>query len=235
MEAEVSVRAAKGRRGACHGQRWVHPRTISAARRPAGGGHLRRAGDYWEIAFDGTITLVRDMKGIRYLERLLRHPGRELHVVDLVAMERGEAGGPDPSRESGLSRFVRDDAGEMLDDRAKAAYRRRLGEIDAELEEARCFGDAERGARATLEREFLTQELSRAVGMNGRDRRAGATSERARASVTLAIRSAMSKINEHQPALGAHLERTIRTGTYCAYAPDPRAVIDWTNSRNELK
>jgi hypothetical protein len=27
--------------------------------------------------------------------------------------------------------------------------------------------------------------------------------------------------------LGAHLERAIRTGTYCVYLPDPRVPVAW--------
>jgi hypothetical protein len=46
--------------------------------------------------------------------------------------------------------------------------------------------------------------------------------------VTRAIRSALARIREHNPELGRHLERTVRTGTFCAYQPDPRATIDWT-------
>jgi hypothetical protein len=46
--------------------------------------------------------------------------------------------------------------------------------------------------------------------------------------VTRAIRQAMSRIADHQPKLGEHLDRTIRTGTYCVYVPDPRAPGDWT-------
>ena len=33
--------------------------------------------------------MIRDLKGLRYLERLLANPGREIHVMDLVAVERG--------------------------------------------------------------------------------------------------------------------------------------------------
>ena len=47
-------------------------------------------------------------------------------------------------------------------------------------------------------------------------------SERARAGVTRAIRQAITRIADHHPQLGEHLSRTIRTGTYCAYMPDPR-------------
>ena len=88
-------------------------------------------------------------------------------------------------------------------------------------------GDAEREAQADAERDFLVRELSRAVGLGGRGRRAGSASERARAGVTRAVRQAMARIGEQHPQLGEHLERTIRTGTYCAYLPDPRTPTRW--------
>jgi hypothetical protein len=119
------------------------------------------------------------------------------------------------------------DAGEMLDVRAKDAYRRRLAEIEDDIEQARALEDTEREAQADAERDFLVRELSRAVGLHGRDRRAASTSERARASVTRAVRQGMARVGEHHPELGEHLDRTIRTGTYCAYVPDPRAPAAW--------
>ena len=75
--------------------------------------------------------------------------------------------------------------------------------------------------------DFLVRELSRAVGLSGRNRRASSASERARVAVTRAVRQAIARIGEHDPVLGAHLTRTIRTGTYCAYLPDPRAPAEW--------
>ena len=72
------------------------------------------------------------------------------------------------------------DAGEILDTRAKDAYRRRLAEIEDDIEQARATGDAERAAQADAEHDFLVRELSRAVGLGGRDRRAASASERAR-------------------------------------------------------
>jgi hypothetical protein len=115
----------------------------------------------------------------------------------------------------------------LLDPAAKSAYRRRLAEIEEDIEQARVAGDADREERAEMERTFLVRELSRAVGLGGRDRKAGAGSERARAGVTRAIRQAMTRIEEAHPDLGAHLGRTIRTGTHCAYLPDPRAPVIW--------
>ena len=188
---------------------------------------FRREGDYWSVVYGERMVRVRDLKGMRYLARLLADPGREFHVLDLVAAETGNVGQRAISPAGGLSPKGLGDAGELLDERAKAAYRRRLEEIEDDLDQARAFGDPERAAQADAERDFLVQELSRAVGLGGRDRRASSASERARAGVTRAIRQAIARIGEHHPQLGDHLDRAIRTGTYCAYLPDPRAPARW--------
>jgi tetratricopeptide (TPR) repeat protein len=188
---------------------------------------FRREGDYWSVVFEGHTLRVRDLKGMRYLARLLADPGREYHVLDLVAAETGSGAQVDRSQAADLLRSALGDAGEMLDTRAKDAYRRRLAEIDDDIEQASAIGDTERAAQADAERDFLLRELSRAFGLGGRDRRAASASERARAGVTRAVRQAIARIAEHHPQLGEHLSRTIRTGTYCAYLPDPRAPAGW--------
>jgi tetratricopeptide (TPR) repeat protein len=188
---------------------------------------FRREGDYWSVIFEGHTVRVRDLKGMRYLARLLADPGREYHVLDLVAAETGSGAQVDSRQAAGLPRSALGDAGESLDARAKDAYRRRLAEIDDDIEQARAIGDAERAAQADAERDFLVRELARAFGLGGRDRRAASASERARAGVTRAVRQAITRIAEHHPQLGEHLSRTIRTGTYCAYFPDPRVPAGW--------
>jgi tetratricopeptide (TPR) repeat protein len=188
---------------------------------------FRREGDYWSVIFDGHTTHVRDLKGMRYLARLLTDPGREHHVLEIVAAETGGGTRVGSGQAADLPRSGLGDAGEVLDARAKDAYRRRLAEIDDDIDNARAIGDAERAAQADAERDFLVRELARAFGLSGRDRRAASASERARAGVTRAIRQAITQIGAHHPPLGAHLTRTIRTGTYCAYSPDPRAPAGW--------
>jgi tetratricopeptide (TPR) repeat protein len=177
---------------------------------------FRREGDYWLVVFDGQTVRVRDLRGIRYLAQLLANPGREVHVLDLVAGETGQS-------------MALGDAGAMLDERAKSAYRRRLTEIDDDIEQARALEDAAREAQADAERDFLVRELARAVGRGGRDRRATSASERARSGVTRAIRQGIARIGEHNPELGEHLNQAIRTGTYCAYVPGPSAPAAWTS------
>jgi hypothetical protein len=199
-------------------------RTMEDAASTATRNVFRRHGDYWSLMFGGRAVHLRDLKGMRYLSRLLGEPSRELHVLDLVAAETTSVEATDAAstRHAALG-----DAGEMLDAQAKDAYRRRLAEIEEDVEDARACGDATREAQADLERDFLVRELSRAVGLSGRGRRAGDASERARAAVTRAIRQAMARIGEQLPELGEHLDRTIRTGTYCSYRPDPRVPADW--------
>lgn len=119
------------------------------------------------------------------------------------------------------------DAGEMLDSQARAAYKQRVADLQAELEEARAFNDIGRIEALQEEMDFLTRELSQAVGLSGRVRKAGSVAERARVNVTKALKAALKQIGKVQPALGQHLRQTIRTGTYCSYAPDPRLSITW--------
>jgi hypothetical protein len=183
---------------------------------------FRNDGDYWTVEFAGRAAVVRDLRGMHYLARLLAEPGRELHVLDLVPSDTAEV------RDARVSRFALGDAGPLLDEHAKDAYRRRLLEIDDDVADARRIGDAAREQQADTERELLLRELSRAVGLGGRDRRASSASERARAAVTRAVRHAIERIDEQHGSLGEHLAATIRTGTYCAYEPDASRTVRWS-------
>ena len=124
---------------------------------------FRREGDYWTVTFDGQHRPCPRSQG---------------HAPPRPAPRRPGPGVPRAGPRSGRDRqrCVRRQqriAGEMLDARAKDAYRRRLAEIDEDLEQAQAIGDGERAAQADAERDFLLRELSRAVGLSGRDRRAG--------------------------------------------------------------
>jgi tetratricopeptide (TPR) repeat protein len=182
-----------------------------------------REGEYWSITYDDEIFKLKDSKGLHYIKRLLEYPGTELHVLDLVAGGTG----PMARKQRIEAKAAGDSAGAILDAGAKLAYRRRLRELGEDLEEAELWDDTGRAAAAREEIEFLTRELAAAVGLGGRDREAGSLSERARVNVTRTIRAALDRIREHSPNLGAHFEKTIKTGTFCSYQPDPRAATRW--------
>ncbi|HWO74228.1 MAG TPA: transcriptional regulator [Dehalococcoidia bacterium] len=188
---------------------------------------FRREGDFWTCVFAGRVIRLHDTKGIHYLVRLLASPGREFHVLDLVSLEAGHA--PRARLPFGEDELAAEslDLGQVLDVEARSAYRRRLAEIEADIAEAEAAGDHERLLQASEERSFLARELARAVGLGGRGRRAGAIAERARASVTKAIRQTIARIQPYDRDLAEHLQRTVRTGAYCAYLPDPRLPVQW--------
>jgi len=194
-------------------------------------GTFRREGEFWTIACGGEVFRLRDVRGLAYIAHLLGHPREEFHVLSLASKVGGTQ---DDSEEIVTEEKAADltvgrmgDAGEMLDARAKDAYKRRTAELREQLEEARERNQLERVDQLEEEIEALGQELSRAVGLGGRDRRSASASERARINVTRAIKVALERIAEHNPALATLLTGSIRTGTFCSYTPDSRLPASW--------
>jgi pimeloyl-ACP methyl ester carboxylesterase len=186
---------------------------------------LRRDGEYWTVAFDGQVATVRDAKGLRDLARLLVAPLHELHVLDLAA-ERDAGGAPTSSLGSeGLAR----QGGSyepVIDNAARAKYRQRLTELDADIDEADTRGDADASARARVERDALVDELTRAYGLGGTIRRSPDHVERARKTVSRRIRDTISRMDRAHPMLGRHLHASVHTGVFCSYRPE--RDIAWT-------
>ncbi len=200
------------------GQAPAEPAAADAAMR------FRREGEYWTVAFGGAVVRMRDAKGLGYLARLLRDPHREFHVLDLLVGDPPR--GSDAAREDGLVTAA-PDAGVVLDAPAKRAYRERIADLEMEIEQARRWNDVERAARVEDELDALTRGLAGALGLGGRDRRAASDSERARTSVTKAVRRAVERLEAEIPELGRHLSLAVHTGTFCSYEPDPRAPVTW--------
>lgn len=191
-------------------------------------GVFTREGDYWMVSYAGKETRLKDSKGLRYLAQLLRAPGQEVHVLDLATLVEGAASSPTTKREheEGFAEGL-GDAGEVLDSKAKAAYKKRLQDLTEELEEAQGFNDPERAARAQDEIDALVSQLAGAVGLGGRDRKAASQVERARVNITKGVKEAVRRIEKNHAPLGEHLRTAVRTGVYCAYLPDPRLRISW--------
>lgn len=180
------------------------------------GRELRRVGDHWTVSRDGSAFTLRDMKGLHHLATLLQSPGIEIHALDLTG-----------DGTAGIGAAAAGDAGALLDPEAKAAYKLRIEDLQDEIEEAERFHDDERASRAREELDFIAHELSAAVGLGGRDRKAASTSEKARLNVTRAIKSALDRIAIHDPDLADELRATVRTGTFCEYHPLPQTP-PWT-------
>jgi pimeloyl-ACP methyl ester carboxylesterase len=195
-------------------------------------------GEYWTLAYAGETMRLKDSRGMRYIAQLLRYPGREFHATELEMRSESAAVANFATRATqriseeelsaaGLHSDSSGDAGEMLDTRAKSAYRRRLHDLRGFLDEAKAQGNVERAFELEEEISFLTRELARAVGLGGRDRRAASVAQRSRLNVTRAIRRSIEKIRQHHAALGAYLATRIKTGLQCVYREDSRPALHW--------
>jgi hypothetical protein len=203
-------------------------------------GVFRKEGEYWAVGYDGKAFRLRDTRGLGYLAQLLCHPAVEFHVLDLVgaiASESEDDGvghsvnslprNAEDLEKAGIHITRLGDAGEMLDEQAKIAYRRRLCDLREELKAGKALGNVERAELAEQEIHELTRELSRAVGLGGRNRRAASASERARQSITKSIKSVLERIAQSDAQLGDLFSRCIRTGFFCSYQPDPDFPMVW--------
>src|ERR1700719_3910674 len=129
-----------------------------------------KEGEYWTVGRGGNTFRLKDTKGLGYLAHLLRHPTAEFHVLDLVGGIAGQREedetsqsvqalprGDEELEKAGIHVTSLGDAGEMLDEQAKLAYRRRLSELREELEEAKELGKVDRAEQAEEEIEALTR------------------------------------------------------------------------------
>ena len=194
-----------------------------------------RHDDYWIIRYHGHTAFLKSMRGLCCLAVLLRNPGREFHVSELV---NSLVQAPIPA--SGVTSHGRlryagehlvaagfSDAGPVLDAQAKAQYKCRLNDLRHELNEAQQFNDLRRSVQAQDEMHAIAQHLASAVGLGGRDRKTSSDAERARSTLTKRIRKAVRKINEVIPSLGHHLAARIKTGYFFSYNPHPDRPVTW--------
>ncbi|WP_161962401.1 ATP-binding protein [Nocardioides speluncae] len=219
MEPYADLWAVDGFGNACFGQvRELLDRLAAYDGGPAAPDPARaafvRSGAVWSLAFRGRTASVVDSKGMHDLATLLARPGVEVHALDLV-----EAAGGPARDEAGA------DTGPQLDAAARAAYQRRLRELEDEIEEAARDHDRGRLERLDDEKSFLVAELSAALGLGGRVRVTGDRAERARKAVTMRIATASRAIGRVHPELARHLAVSVTTGRYCCYRPDQD--VDW--------
>lgn len=174
---------------------------------------LTREGTWWVAACGGTSVRLRDTKGLRYLAELVAVPGSERHALDLVDCVEGVGGDGQPDRRS------LGNAGEVIDARARTAYRHRIEALRTDIDDALEDGRLDAAEVLHAELDQLVAQLAQAFGLGGRSRVASSAAERARLNVTRALRAALAKLDDALPGAGAVLDRAVRTGLYCVYQP----------------
>lgn len=171
---------------------------------------FRRVDATWRLEFAGRTVHLPDAKGLRDLHTLLGSPGADIAAVALA----------DPVGGAQALAARRMGGDPVLDDEAKARFKRRLDQLDHELDAAARRDDEARRAVLESERSALLAELRAAAGLGGRTRRLGDEAERARKAVTARIRDTLRRLDELHPELAAHLRGSVTTGTACGYHPD---------------
>jgi len=184
---------------------------------------LSREDRGWVVACGDIRCRLTDTKGLRYVAELVRSPGVERHALDLVDRVEGVA-----VRDLAVDRRQLGDAGELVDARARTAYRHRIEALRAEIDDALDRGAEDRAVALQAELDQLVGQLAQAFGLGGRSRRASSAVERARLNVTRAIRAATTRVREVLPEAGPVLDRRLRTGVYCAYEPDEGDDVRWS-------
>lgn len=169
-------------------------------------------GDQWKVGFADRVVHVRASRGMEHLAVLVGHPGREFHCIELVRQFGASA-----MTESVEMPLAESHAGEIIDARAKAEYRRRLQELRSQVEEAETAGRSDVAERMRDEIDALAEQLRGALGLGGRARQAGSHVERCRLNVTRTIHAAVDRIARLDAECGAHLRQSIRTGHFCSY------------------
>jgi hypothetical protein len=182
---------------------------------------LASEGKWWVASFGGSSVRLPDTKGLRYLAELIACPGSERHALDLVDRVEGVASS------DGIDRRALGDAGTVLDAQARLAYRHRIEGLRAAADDALASDQLETAEACQAELDQLVSQLARAYGLGGRDRRSASVAERARLNVTRALRSAIAKLIDTVPEAGAVLDRRVRTGLYCVYAPVADDEVRW--------
>jgi len=182
---------------------------------------------YCTIRYRGHAASLRFTLGLHYLVVLLRHPGREYHVRDLVArpMEVSTPAAAVVTNELGLDERCL--GLPLLDARAKAECRRRINDLRQDLKQAEQLNNPEQKIVLQEELQAIADYLASSVGLGNRDRMASSASERARSAVTKCIKRAVHEIGKAIPSLGYHLSAGIKTGYFCSYNPDPEQSVPW--------
>lgn len=147
----------------------------------------------WDLAFRGRPATVADVAGLSIVATVLRADGRPVHVLELVD-------------------------GAVAGDRLADELGARLAGLDAELASA----DPVAAALGRAERDFLSAELADLAGRGSEAVRLSAVDggDGARRLVALRVRTAVERVEDALPALGRHLRRSVRTGTFCFYEPE---------------
>jgi len=198
--------------------------------------YIWKKGQCWAVRFHGNEEKIYTPDtGFYYLQMLLERSGTWFSSSELDCAVsrrtketiRASVSAGEDSTDEKPSIFGKSDAGEILDKDAIQSYRLRIEEINEKLEEARGKNDLAETATLETEKQWISSELSKAHGPQGRIRKLLDERNRVRNRVCNAIRRALKKVEQYDRSLSEHLVKPVLTlGHSVCYVP--RDGITWS-------
>lgn len=184
------------------------PRQIPVSVKQVEGDHyfLKETGT-WKLSYDGPLVQVPELKGFYDIQKMLMKPRQVFHCAELMGSS------------------INDSGEKLIDEKARRQYQEKILDLQNDIQEAEHRCDFVRLEKLQEEYDKLIEYLSSSLGLKGKSREAGGTIEKARSAITWRIRSAIARVEQYHPLLGAHLSNAIKTGTLCSYQPDRE--INW--------
>jgi hypothetical protein len=192
-------------------------------------------GDYWSVTFNGKTKALKNTKGMRYIEHLLRNQGKEVYVLDLfyaINPPDQKTINKDLStlsaeqlEEAGLSVSGLGDAGEAITPEGQKRIKAHLKELQDHIDDAIETGDEDKQVKLEEEQENILRHYKADLSLGGRPRKASSPIDQIRKNVTRCTRKDIRNIESKFPELGHHLHYCIKTGIFCRYAPHPE--VKW--------
>jgi len=194
-----------------------------------------KKGNFWSITYEGKNTLIKNSVGLQYISKLLAHPTREFHALDLVLPSRN-IGNYDSTKyygkmskeqleEEAIRNIEEREDGELADAQARQEYQNKLREFEEEIQTAKDNLDYERAEILEDKKQDLLDHLKELYGISGRPRKFSSNSERARKAVSIAITRAIANIKDDLPQLAIYLNNSLQKGTFLSY--NPAKEIPW--------
>lgn len=185
-------------------------------------GVFRRNGDVWQVRWANEEVQLPHQRGFDCIRALLMRPQEDVHCRELMGSEAAatHTASTTESLRIGELAVADDDGLEVVDSQALEAYRARIADARAELDEAEENNDVGRAESLRQEIEAIVEMVGSSIGLGGRRRKTGSDAERARTAVRKRIKAALDRLRRDLPALHAHLAAHLQTGTICSYGPE---------------
>ena len=175
---------------------------------------FRKVGEIWRIRYGGKDLDLKDYKGLRYIQELLRNPNKEISVLDLVSLT---------SPATGITQGIggnyqgdnEDEGDHAMGAKSRAKGFEELRRRRKELKQAKALHDSDPSKRLQVaEAQYEVRRLLDELGLSGDPY------PKERKAVAACIDRAMKKIKKEHKPLWRYLKNTVALGTYCAYSPE---------------